>query len=75
MQFLFRMITGQYRLVWIVSFVYSALFNFAFFRDFTAAFPLDAGNWGFFISVCFFLFAVHIFVFSLLAGRYSLSSC
>lgn len=69
MQFLFRMITGQYRLVWIVSFVYSALFNFAFFRDFTTAFPLDAGNWGFFISVCFFLFAVHIFVFSLLAGR------
>ncbi|OCH73448.1 phosphoethanolamine transferase [Vibrio breoganii] len=69
MNFLFRMVTGQYRLIWLCAIVYSALFNFSFFKHFTDAFPTSDGNTGFLISVVVFLIAAHALVFSILGGR------
>ncbi|OBT16353.1 hypothetical protein A9264_11995 [Vibrio sp. UCD-FRSSP16_10] len=64
-----RMITPQYRLIWLCAILFSALFNWAFFKHFTQAFPINDGNTGFLISVCVFLVAAHALVFSLLGGR------
>ncbi|CAM3064975.1 phosphoethanolamine transferase [Vibrio rarus] len=69
MKILTRLITPQYRLIWLCAVLFSALFNFAFFKHFIKAFPLSQGNTAFVISVAIFLVAAHALVFSLLGGR------
>ncbi|MFA7083112.1 MAG: phosphoethanolamine--lipid A transferase [Arcobacteraceae bacterium] len=63
--------TAQYRLIIIVSFIFTLFYNFSFFRNVIEIYPLNGMNIIYLLSIYMTLFLFIAFIFSLLASKYT----
>lgn len=66
-----RVLTQQYVAIFIVSAFFVGFSNRSFFSRFTDVYPLEAGNILFVISAALFLFFCTVFIFSVVAHKYT----